>query len=403
MRGEPFESATLADGSVLRAQLAPSGELVVRRGAHEVRCGRRERIAGGRFVVSANQRRAVLSLRSGRDEEGFEVLDLRDGLAVTSSGAYVPGAFSDYAFSADASVLVVITLAPRYAELIEAFAKLQVVQCDTDARVTRTMRLRVPADATPIAWEPALGLKISSEGAVTFALPWAAQTIPLMPVPPAELVFDVPRPAQASPPRAPTRPFAAALAAHPAPARLGDVSLRYEPSMLIAETDKPRRSARPSLAWTGGFALLLFSVAALLLPEGAWLAAMLLVLGGLGIAFAVRLERHEKRQRRFVVNFATCSLRLDFSSPFAGMPKTLVVPFDEVKDVQLVDAGAMQVLVVDFLRGGTRLQEALVAFIPEAQRTDAERLQRVLHGAFGLGEVPADSPLHGYGEASSFE
>ena len=36
-----------------------------------------------------------------------------------------------------------------------------------------------------------------------------------------------------------------------------------------------------------------------------------------------------------------------------------------------------------------QLQEALVAFITAAQQVEAERLQRVLHGAFGLGPVPA--------------
>lgn len=197
-------------------------------------------------------------------------------------------------------------------------------------------------------------------------------------------------------------PFDQVLATHPAPERLGDVTLRYEPSMLIGETSKPARSARPSLAWAGGVALLLFSMLAVTAADGAWPATLLLLLGGAAIALAVRLERHEKRQRRFVANFVTYALRLDFTSPIAGKARTLVVAFDDVKDVQLVDAGDARVLVVEFLHEGARLQEALVAFITAAQQVEAERLQRVLHGAFGLGPVPDDSPARGYGETSSF-
>ncbi len=178
--------------------------------------------------------------------------------------------------------------------------------------------------------------------------------------------------------------FADALAQNPVPSRLGDVRLRYEPSMLIGETAKPRRSLRPSLAWVAGIALLLFAVAAL--AQGNDGPALVLIsLGGAAIAAAVRLERHEKRQRRFVVNFATLTLRLDFTTPVAGLPRTLLVPFDQVKAVELLEPG---VLVVEFLHGERRLQEALVAFLTEDEAESAQRLHRVLRGAFGLGEAP---------------
>lgn len=198
--------------------------------------------------------------------------------------------------------------------------------------------------------------------------------------------------------------FADALKSHPAPSRLGDVTLRYEPSMLIGETEKPKRSVRPTLAWLLGFTCLLFAVAALLFVEAAWVTALLMVLGAASLTAAVRLERHEKRQRRFVANFVTSSLRLDFTSPIAGYARTIVVAFDAVKELALVEqSDGEKVLVVDFTHRGARLREALVAFIPSTQREDAERVERVLHGAFGLGEVPADSPIHGFGESSSFE
>lgn len=190
--------------------------------------------------------------------------------------------------------------------------------------------------------------------------------------------------------------FAAALAENPAPSRLGDVSLRYEPSMLIGETAKPKPSLRPTLTWLGGISALLFAIGAIFVVDSAWVSALLLAAGALLLLGTVRLERHEKRQRRFIANFGTTSLRLDFTSPIAGQPRTIVVPFDAVKAVALLDEG---ILTVDVEHAGTTLREALVAFISEAELDDARRLERVLRGAFGLGEVPADSPLYD----SSFE
>ena len=190
--------------------------------------------------------------------------------------------------------------------------------------------------------------------------------------------------------------FAAALAENPAPSRLGDVSLRYEPSMLIGETAKPKRTWGPTFAWLGGISALLFALAAIFLSDSGALSALLLADGALSLLGAVRLERHEKRQRRFIANFGTYSLRLDFTSPIAGQPRTVVVPFEAVKAVELLDAG---ILTVDVEHRGKRLREALVAFISEEELDDARRLERVLRGAFGLGEIPADSPFY----ESSFE
>ena len=108
------------------------------------------------------------------------------------------------------------------------------------------------------------------------------------------------------------------------------------------------------------------------------------------------------------------SLRLDFTSPIAGKPRTLVVPFDSVKAVAMLrQVDGASCLCVDFTLGSELLREVLVAHIPDAQLPQAERLERVLHGAFGLGAVPADSPLFDTkpgqaeptsdGETSSFE
>lgn len=202
--------------------------------------------------------------------------------------------------------------------------------------------------------------------------------------------------------------FAAALESNPAPSALGDIALRYEPSMLIGETPKARTTIKPTAAWVIGISLLLFSAGVVVTVSNVVPAIALAAFGSLFIASGVWVERLEKRQRRFVANFMTNSLRLDFSSPIAGYPRTLVIPFDDVSNVEVLEAddGAL-VLVVDFELQRRTMREALAAFIPAGKREDAERLQRVLHGAFGLGQAPADSPAFeaqsAVNEDSSFE
>ncbi|MBL8912167.1 MAG: hypothetical protein JNM17_15850 [Archangium sp.] len=187
--------------------------------------------------------------------------------------------------------------------------------------------------------------------------------------------------------------FADALQSHTAPSSLGDVALRYEPSMLIGETKKLSPTLKSSAAWTLGIALLLFSVATVVTVTSVTPAIALAVAGAVFIASAVWIERLEKRQRRFVANFATNSLRLDFASPIAGYPRTLVISFDDVRGVSVMDqADGALCLVVEFALQNHTLQEVLAAFIPVDKKEELERVQRVLQGAFGLGEAPADSP-----------
>jgi hypothetical protein len=184
--------------------------------------------------------------------------------------------------------------------------------------------------------------------------------------------------------------FAQALETHPAPRALGDVTLRYEPSMLIGETAKTKPGWRSKSAWLLGVSLLLLSLGALVLGADMALFAPLLVGGGTGLGGAIWLERHEKRRRCFVANFATITLRLDFTSPIAGYPRTMLVDFDDVRAVALLpQVDGASCLCVDFEREGKLLREVLAASIPEAQHAEAERLARVLVGAFGLGERPA--------------
>jgi hypothetical protein len=192
--------------------------------------------------------------------------------------------------------------------------------------------------------------------------------------------------------------FADSLAAHPAPSRLGDITLRYEPSMLIGETPKVPRSLLPTVAWLLGIAALLIALGLLLVDAPIAPIAVMAARGAIGMAASIWLDRIDQRQRRFVANFATNTLRLDFVTPFAGRPRTMVLPFDSVQDLQLVEqGGGFSCLTVDFVPPTGKaemLREVLVAFIAEHEREDAERLERVLAGAFGLGEIPKDSPFH---------
>jgi hypothetical protein len=189
--------------------------------------------------------------------------------------------------------------------------------------------------------------------------------------------------------------FEAALAEHPAPTRLGDISLRYEPSMLIGETSAPGRTLRPTLAWAVGLLTLVLTLGLFLLD--APMVALWLSVGASAacLAVATRLEAWERRRRRFVANFATTSLRLDFSQPISGRARTLVVHFDDVKAVDLVrQADGAHCLTVDFAPdpGPELLREVLAAYIEGHELEQAHRLLRVLEGAFGLGAPPADSP-----------
>jgi hypothetical protein len=166
--------------------------------------------------------------------------------------------------------------------------------------------------------------------------------------------------------------------------------------MLIGETPKGKPTWRTSATWVAGLSFLLLAAGALILQLDLWVVALLLGLGAAAIGGAAFLERFEKRQRRFVANFATVSLRLDFNSSIAGQPRTIIVAFDSVRAADLVrQVDGASCLCVDFEHDGALLREVLVAYIPDAQLEDAERLERVLRGAFGLGKPPADSPFFG--------
>lgn len=187
--------------------------------------------------------------------------------------------------------------------------------------------------------------------------------------------------------------FRQALVENPAPSRLGDVRLRYEPSMLVGETPPGEVTFRPTALMVAGLALIAAGLVVLLTSSSNALALAVLSLSAACLVGSVWWRRRERRKRGFVANFVTLRLRLDFTTPIAGRPSTLWVPFDAVKAVTLLEQGdGLQCLTVDFADEGAVLREVLVAFIGADELTAAARLARVLEGAFGLGSIPPDSP-----------
>jgi hypothetical protein len=173
------------------------------------------------------------------------------------------------------------------------------------------------------------------------------------------------------------------------PRVLGDITLRYEPSLLIGETTLRRSSVWTStlaacglLVITSAFLLILFSQAHLA-------AGGLLGVGG-GLLWASAWSgQHDRRHRRFVANFETNSLRLDFVSSWRMTSKTLNVPFSSVTAVEFLEHDAStRSLCVEFeikARDSGLHRETLAAFLTEADISGAERLRRTLEKAFGVG------------------
>ncbi|MBL8937904.1 MAG: hypothetical protein JNM69_25300 [Archangium sp.] len=186
--------------------------------------------------------------------------------------------------------------------------------------------------------------------------------------------------------------FRQALVENPAPSRLGDVALRYEPSMLVGETGRGTETWRPTALMVSGLALIVVAIMVLLTASNT-VAFAVLSLSAAALVGSVWWGRRERRKRAFVANFVTLRLRLDFTTPIAGRASTLWVPFDDVKAVALVEQGdGLHCLTVDFADSGAVLREVLVAFIKADELEAAARLARVLQGAFGLGSIPPDSP-----------
>lgn len=190
------------------------------------------------------------------------------------------------------------------------------------------------------------------------------------------------------------RSFRQALEENPAPARtLGDVSLRHDPPLLVGETAVQPAGHLSALALALAGALDVVALAGFLLDVREGTLIGLVGLAAAGHLFAAWSERRDKRQRRFVCNFADQTLRLDYQLPLRGLPRTLLVDFAGVRAIELLeDPRGGLALVVDFVPAhatAERLREVLVAQARPEQRAGLERLRAVLRKAVGLEPAPA--------------
>lgn len=185
--------------------------------------------------------------------------------------------------------------------------------------------------------------------------------------------------------------FSEALEQTPIPRRVGDVRLRYEPSLLIGEARR-RTALLPSLAVGVGVACAIGCVLALLLPPSAGptlpLALVLALSAGLLTGLGMLLEARARAVRRFVLNFATESLRLERPSRAHGRPQTWVVHFDGVREVSVTarqdGTYALHVEYVPTPDAQETRVEVLVDRVPPAEVDTLRRVWRLLRNSFGL-------------------
>jgi hypothetical protein len=178
--------------------------------------------------------------------------------------------------------------------------------------------------------------------------------------------------------------FRKALEKNAVPRRLGDVTLQVDTSLWIGRADKPPRALYATLGLLAGLAFGLATLSALLTGEDTPVVVSFLVPAVIGFAAAAWFEQRDRRQRAFVVDFVGHVLRLDFSTPLSGMPRTLKVPFEQVRDIALSAAGGAQVLTVDFELSEQLFREVLAANVTPVQAADAERVKRMIRAAVGL-------------------
>jgi hypothetical protein len=119
-------------------------------------------------------------------------------------------------------------------------------------------------------------------------------------------------------------------------------------------------------------------------PVGAGLAAA----AAACFAAATLFDRLGRRRRCFVVNFTAHTLRLDFSTRFRGMPRTLLVPFERIERIEPVTQGDGRVALVVEVGPGDGIdhafREVLIADIREEEFDSLERVTRVLENGIGL-------------------
>lgn len=195
--------------------------------------------------------------------------------------------------------------------------------------------------------------------------------------------------------------FAQALQTHRVPRRLGDVALSFDSPLLIGRADlRPVGWKEIGLWCVAGVLAAGFGAAVLRRVDAdalaAWGAA-----AAAGLAAAGWLEQRRRLARRFVLNFDAQVLRLDFSTPIAGAPRSWVVDFEQVRRVELARQGDGRLAAwVEVDWEGRAYQEALVAGIPEQDRAGAEWFVALVRDAC---RTDAGAPPAAAAEGDRFE
>lgn len=190
--------------------------------------------------------------------------------------------------------------------------------------------------------------------------------------------------------------FEDALATARAPSVVGDVRLRYERQLLIGESRQGSALRHaPEAMFIGGVGAAAGAVALLVMPQDASSAPLAIAFALLCAALLVGglvIERRSRRPRRFVLNFATETLRTEQASLFGR--RTEVVGFDAVTGLSLVRRPRGWDAAVVHYRP-PRGQPRSFVLIDRIQRREDPgflRAFRLLEGAFGLGERPSSGP-----------
>lgn len=177
--------------------------------------------------------------------------------------------------------------------------------------------------------------------------------------------------------------FEARLRARPMPAAVGDVRLRNDGAHLVGEARRRPVGRAEVLAWlAAGASAVVLGAGFVARASVEWLTVLLLVSVGAFVWSGV-VEQRRRQIRRFVLDSDAHVLRLDFSSPVSGHPRTWRVPFTEVRRAELVpQLDGRQALVVEVeLDGGARYLEALAVDIEAQEHDGAERLLRLVVNA----------------------
>jgi hypothetical protein len=192
--------------------------------------------------------------------------------------------------------------------------------------------------------------------------------------------------------------FADALVENRIPPSLGDVRLRYDEGRMVGQSYPPDQARRllPELCLLLAGACCLGSLTLLVLIPSEYKLPALLGLGAaLLVGAALRLEARLGR-RRFVLHFATETLRLERLSWAPSATRTEHIAFDDVTAVEVVQRPSGHYAIIVAWRTGPKdaPEERRAVLVEKVRPGEAETLQRVwrmLHNAFGLkASAPAE-------------